>query len=262
MAVRRPQHRLCAREHGDGRQPPSGGSLGLGALAHRFADAGHVVVLTTRQPKNATPLLESLRARGHEAFVVQLDVGSEASVSHAFEEIRTGPGDPDVLIYNAGYMAGRELPADQELLENFPTDLFDIAIRTACVGPFLVAREVLPEMRRRGRGSILFSNNQYSLRGRRRATGESLYYPRVLMRALAQSLTEEYSELGVHVASVVVDGFIDSPGTRALEQFRGRESALLDPRSIADAFYYLHSQDPSSWTHEIQLTSAQTVPSQ
>ena len=37
-------------------------------------------------------------------------------------------------------------------------------------------------------------------------TGQSLYYPRVMMRALAQVLTEEYSEYGVHVANVVIDG--------------------------------------------------------
>ena len=51
---------------------------------------------------------------------------------------------------------------------------------------------------------------------RKRYTGQSLYYPRVLMRTLAQALTEEYSEYGVHVANVVIDGTIDSPGTRAM----------------------------------------------
>ncbi|MEZ5236204.1 MAG: hypothetical protein R2749_26440 [Acidimicrobiales bacterium] len=35
-----------------------------------------------------------------------------------------------------------------------------------------------------------------------------------MMRALAQALTEEYAEHGVHVANVVIDGLIDSPGTR------------------------------------------------
>ena len=47
-------------------------------------------------------------------------------------------------------------------------------------------------------------------------TGDRSYYPRVMMRTLAQVLTEEYSEHGVHVANVVIDGTIDSPGTRAL----------------------------------------------
>ena len=70
-------------------------------------------------------------------------------------------------------------------------------------------------MRKRGAGSFLISNNSSSLRGRKRLTGQSLYYPRVMMRTLAQVLTEEYSEHGVHVANVVIDGLIDSPGTRA-----------------------------------------------
>jgi NAD(P)-dependent dehydrogenase (short-subunit alcohol dehydrogenase family) len=87
-----------------------------------------------------------------------------------------------------------------------------MALNVACRGPFLVAKEVLPAMRRAGRGSLLFSNNAQSLRGRKRYTGGSLYYPRVMMRALAQALTEEYSEHGVHVANVVIDGTIDSPG--------------------------------------------------
>jgi hypothetical protein len=29
---------------------------------------------------------------------------------------------------------------------------------------------------------------------------------------------------------------------------------LIDPTKIADAFYYLHAQHPSCWSHEIQLT--------
>ena len=77
-----------------------------------------------------------------------------------------------------------------------------------------MAKEALPTMRERGEGTFLISNNAASLRGRKRMTGQSLYYPRVLMRTLAQVLTEEYSEHGVHVANVVIDGLIDSPGKR------------------------------------------------
>ena len=109
--------------------------------------------------------------------------------------------------------------------------MFETALDIACRGPFLVAKEVLPAMRRNGRGTFLFSNNSESLRGRRRRTGASLYYPRVMMRALAQALTEEYSEHGVHVANVVIDGAIDSPGTRALPNIR--PEALIDPARIA-----------------------------
>ena len=91
-------------------------------------------------------------------------------------------------------------------------------------------------MRERGEGTILISNNSSSLRGKKRYTGESLYFPRVMMRTLAQALTEEYSEYGVHVANVVVDGTIDSPGTQALPRFQQQPELLINPVKIAEAF--------------------------
>ena len=139
--------------------------------------------------------------------------------------------------------------------------MFDTAQHIASRGPFLVAKEVLPAMRKRGEGSFFFSNNSSSLRGRKRMTGQSLYYPRVMMRTLAQVLTEEYSEHGVHVANVVIDGTIDSPGTRALPRIRQNANLVMNPMKIAEAFYYLHAQDRSCWTHELQLTPFSTRPS-
>jgi NAD(P)-dependent dehydrogenase (short-subunit alcohol dehydrogenase family) len=232
-----------------------------GAIAQKFAREGHLVVLTTRTLANAAELAATIERRGGWCIAVELDVSSAASISDAFSSVRARVGDPTVVVYNAGYMAGRALPQEQELLEHFPLELFEEAIATAGRGPFLVAKQVLPSMRRNGRGTLLFSNNQYSLRGRKRHTGESLYYPRTMMRALAQALTEEYSEFGVHVANVVVDGYIDSPGTRALEQFRAEPEKLIDPAGIADAYFYLHHQHPTGWTHELQITSPATLPS-
>ncbi len=192
---------------------------------------------------------------------VELDLVSEASVHAAFETIRAEVGDPHLVVYNAGYLEGRDLPPDQDLMEHIPTELFDTALHIACRGPFLVAREVLPAMRRAGAGSYLLSNNAASLRGRKRHTGQSLYYPRTMMRALAQALTEEYSEHGVHVANVVIDGLIDSPGTHGLPAAQRNPAAVMDPTQIADAFWYLHTQHPSVWTHELQLTPHVTKPS-
>ena len=139
-------------------------------------------------------------------MVVELDLSREESIAAAFATIRREAGDPQAVIYNAGYLEGRDLPPDKELLEYIPVEMFDTAHHIAGRGPFLVAKEVLPAMRKRGEGSFFFSNNSSSLRGRKRMTGQSLYYPRVMMRTLAQVLTEEYSEHGVHVANVVIDG--------------------------------------------------------
>jgi NAD(P)-dependent dehydrogenase (short-subunit alcohol dehydrogenase family) len=232
-----------------------------GAIAQRFAKEGFFVVLTTRNSTNASALEKAIRVQGGEAMIVELDLVSHQSISKAFAKIRDAVGDPDVLVYNAGYLEGRDLPPEKELLEHIPVEMFETAQHIASRGPFLVAKEVLPAMRERGGGSFLVTNNSASLRGRKRRTGQSLYYPRVMMRTLAQVLTEEYSEHGVHVANVVIDGLIDSPGTRALPIAQQRPELLINPVKIAEAFYYLHTQDKSCWTHELQLTPFSTKPS-
>jgi NAD(P)-dependent dehydrogenase (short-subunit alcohol dehydrogenase family) len=232
-----------------------------GAVSQKFAAEGFFTVLTTRKTANAEPLAAAIRDQGGECVIVELDLSSEESIAAAFAAVRSEAGDPQVVVYNAGYLEGRDLPAGQELLEHIPIEMFDTAHHIANRGAFLVAKQALPAMREAGRGSFFFSNNNKSLRGTKRNTGESFYYPRVIMRALSQVLTEEYSEHGVHVANVVIDGLIDSPGTRTLPRALENPEAVIDPAKIAEAFFYLHSQDRSCWTHEIQLTPHVAKPS-
>lgn len=232
-----------------------------GAIAQKFAQEGFFVVLTTRSAANASMLNNAIKEQGGESMIVELDLVSSDSISKAFAQIRKEAGDPEVLVYNAGYLEGRDLPPEKELLEHIPVEMFETAQHISSRGPFLVAKEVLPSMRKRGEGSFLISNNSSSLRGRKRITGQSLYYPRVMMRTLAQVLTEEYSEFGIHVANVVIDGTIDSPGTRALPKSQQNPELVINPVKIAEAFYYLHTQDKSCWTHELQLTPFPAKPS-
>ena len=232
-----------------------------GAIAQKFAQEGFFVVLTTRSKANASGLAAAIGEQGGDCMIAELDLTRQDSVAAAFATIRSAAGDPHVLVYNAGYLEGRDLPPEKELLEYVPVEILDTALHIACRGPFLVAQEVLPAMRKKGDGSFFFSNNSSSLRGRKRMTGQSLYYPRVMMRTLAQVLTEEYSEHGVHVANIVIDGTIDSPGTRALPRNQNRPDLIINPVNIAEAFWYLHTQDRSCWTHELQLTPFPTKPS-
>ena len=155
---------------------PVGARWGVGgAIAQKFAEEGFFVVLTTRNAANASALEIAIGEQGGESTIVELDLVSEDSISNAFAQIRDRAGDPHVLVYNAGYLEGRDLPPEKELLEHIPVEMFDTAQHIASRGPFLVAKEVLPAMRERGEGSFLISNNSSSLRGRKRMTGQSLY---------------------------------------------------------------------------------------
>ena len=139
-----------------------------GAIAQKFAREGFFTVLTTRTEANAAPLAKAINDQGGECMIEELDLTSPQSISATFASIEQEAGDPDVVVYNAGYLEGRELPAGMELLEYIPDEIFETAINIACRGPFLVAKEVLPAMRKKRSGSFFFSNNSSSLRGRKR----------------------------------------------------------------------------------------------
>jgi len=75
-----------------------------GAIAQKFAQEGFFVVLTSRSEANASALAEAIRAQGGDCTIVELDLVSQESIAAAFATIRRDAGDPDVLVYNAGYL--------------------------------------------------------------------------------------------------------------------------------------------------------------
>src|SRR6266487_7169216 len=99
----------------DDRDLPVGVRWGVGgAIAQKFAQEGFVVVLTTRKAANAAALEQAIHAQGGAGMIVELDLVSQASISQAFATIRETVGDPDVVVYNAGYLEGRDLPPEKE----------------------------------------------------------------------------------------------------------------------------------------------------
>src|SRR5579864_8597651 len=121
---------LLAHGHAvDDSELPVGVRWGVGgAIAQKFAKEGFFTVVTTRSEANAVPLAKAIREQGGECMIVELDLSSQGSISGAFETIRRGAGEPEALLYNAGYLDGRDLPADKELLEYVPVEILDTAI--------------------------------------------------------------------------------------------------------------------------------------
>jgi NAD(P)-dependent dehydrogenase (short-subunit alcohol dehydrogenase family) len=72
-------------------------------------------------------------------------------------------------------------------------------------------------------------------------------------RALAQSAALELRDEGIHVALLIVDATIKSPKTASYTKDAG-EHDLADQGEIARAVEYLASQEPTAWTHEMQVT--------
>jgi len=217
---------------------------GLGrALAVRFAQGGFSVALVARQDASLRPVQSEVEGLGGAVHSYACDATNEKNVATTFARIREELGVPEALVYNAGaFKAG-------DILELSPSD-FEQAWRVNCLGALLTAQAVVPGMLERGRGSILYTGATASLRGSARFAG--LAVGKFGLRALAQSMARELGPQGIHVAHVVIDGAIDSPRVRTMFPARDPKT-FVAPAAIAESYWNLHAQDPSAWSHELDL---------
>ena len=235
------------RTRDDGATPDSvavivgvGPALGW-ALAKRFSHAGMQVIIASRTSQKLKALLDE---DGLPNIHRQLcDVSVEGDVSTLFQKVEAKWGKPRLVIFNAGaYEPGT-------VLDISPKD-FERCWRVGCFGGFLVAQAAARLMLPSGSGTIVFTGATASLRGS--AGFANLAVPKFGLRALAQSMARELGPKGIHVAHVIIDGQIESERSRDVLSKRGPDS-LLSPDAIAEAYYDLHRQTRSAWTHELDL---------
>ncbi len=220
---------------------------GLGeAVSRRFSAEGFAVAVMARGRPDLLRVRGEIEQAGGRALDVTCDASEPASVAGAFQRVRDELGDPEVLVYNAGaFTLGGVL--------ELPVEGFESTWRVNCLGGFLAAREVLPSMVERRRGTMIFTGATSSLRAGARYAAFAV--GKFGLRALAHSMAREVGPRGVHVAHVVIDGQIDTPQNLERWSDRVRETFLSADR-IADAYFQLHAQDPTAWTLELDLRPA------
>jgi 3-oxoacyl-[acyl-carrier protein] reductase len=146
----------------DGRRAlVTGGASGIGrAIALAFAAEGaHVAVNDVAPAPQIETVLAEIHARGGRAFAIPADVADEAAVLAMFERVLAGLGDLDVLVNNAGILI------EKPLLETTAAD-FDRLIAVNLRGAFLVGREALRTMVRRGEGRVINIASELAYLGR------------------------------------------------------------------------------------------------
>ena len=226
----------------------AGDGLG-GAIARAFAREGHPICLTrrARHLEQLEALAGDIRRQGGVAHAFGVDARIETDVAALFDDIETRIGPLEVVVFNIG------ANVRFGLIET-TARVFAKVWEMACFAGFLTAREATRVMVPRGRGSILFTGATASLRGREGFAAFAA--AKAGLRAIAQSAAREFAPKGIHVAHVVVDGAIDGVFTRAnrsdVETLLS-DDRILKPDQIAANFVWLHSQQRSAWSHELDL---------
>ncbi|MGX1175703.1 MULTISPECIES: SDR family NAD(P)-dependent oxidoreductase [Pseudomonas] len=230
----------------------TGGAMGIGAeAASALASDGHHVIICDINTTEAERFAQQLRDQGFSADALQIDVGTPASVSAAFEWIEAKFGRCDVLVNSAGI--AKTMP----FLE-FDADVFNRTMLINVTGTFLCCQLAARIMRKHEFGRII---NIASVAGMRAVgKGRTAYgTSKGAVIALTRQMAVELSEYGI-TANAIAPGPVDTPMTKELhsDEFRKAYSNAIPAkrygttREIAGAVSYLAS-DVSAYVNGIVL---------
>ena len=125
----------------------TGATAGFGAaMARTFVQNGHKVLISGRREDRLQTLSAEL---GDAVLPVVLDVTDKASIKSALDGLPAEWKQIDVLINNAGLALG-VTPAHESSLDDW-----DTMIATNCGGLVAMTRAILPDMVKRGSGTVI-----------------------------------------------------------------------------------------------------------
>lgn len=198
----------------------TGVSSGFGrAFATAALEVGHTVVGTLRQPEQI-PAFDALApGRAHGVLLDITEIDRIPGVIAAAEALA---GLIDVLINNAGYGV-------EGIFEEIPLDIFRRQFEVNVFGTIAVTQAVLPSMRARRQGHIIFMS---TMGGLCTFPGISPYHGTKYAReGLAGSLRQEVGPLGINVTIVEPGSFRTNWAGRSLTRV---ERSIPDYDSIMD----------------------------
>ena len=236
-----------------------GAGPGLGtALARRFAAEGYAIALMTRTESSTDAAKAELTKMGAVHAWVRCDVTDAASVKAAFAEVKENMGVIDVLIYNPGLKTPSVLNTD---IMDIKLEDFHAAHALFCAGALLCVQQVLPDMvAKEGdgtttkKGTILFTGATAAYRGS--AKGAIYSAAEFGMRSISQSVARGYACKGIHVCNFRLDCIMDVPWTVALMPDMHKAGKMASTKSIADTYWWVHTQPTLGWTNEMDIRPA------
>jgi short-subunit dehydrogenase len=204
-----------------------GAGPGLGAAtARRFGAAGFTLALISRRQANVDALANQLNEAGLTARGYSADVRDPDALSGALQRCANDLGPVEVLQYSP-------VPQPEFLRPVLDTTVADLtgAVQFSIYGPATAVHQVLPGMRKLGRGTLLFVNGGSAARPNPKVAGTSVAFAgeSVYAAMLHNALAEE----NIHVGQLIIPGGI-TPG-----------HPTHDPDVLADRLWAMHvGRDP------------------
>ena len=240
----------------------TGGGAGIGrATCELFAEEGAAVVIAERDPATGADAARHIAGRGGRALFVPTDVSEETSIRNMVADAVRAFGAIHVLVNNAAVFVLRGIEATPEEWRQI------LAVNV--MGPALVAKHVVPEMRKAGGGAIVnlgsissfiaqphfvtYNSTKAAVANMTRCMALDLAADRIRVNAVCpgtvwtQIVKRLTQEAGMDRAAA--DAHPDWGGACMLKR-------LAEPREIAYAILFLASDEASYITGENLMVDA------
>jgi NAD(P)-dependent dehydrogenase (short-subunit alcohol dehydrogenase family) len=219
-----------------------GGSSGIGrGCADAMADDGAAIVVADPNEEGGAEVVSGIEARGGRALFVATDISDEGAVERAVAATVERFGGLDVLVTSAGAGVRGDWHRGIEIFLN---------------GPYYACRHALPELERRGGGTIINIGSVASLRGSLQAGGvDGTAYPMAKhgVLGLTKTLALTYGPKNIRV-NCVCPGYIKTGLTKPLYEAPDADSFIKDklrvplgrwgePEDIGKVVAFLASDD-------------------
>lgn len=229
----------------------TGASGGIGsAIVRRFLDEDYFVVMTDLK---SGPIEEAIEKNGFDrsrVMICPLDITDETEVLHGTKEIISRYGRIDALVNAAGICGSYDRIIDYSF-ENF-RKVYEVNV----FGTFLMIRNVLPEMTRVQKGSIVNFGSVSGMRGYSFEIGYGSSKWAVI--GMSETVANEYGSQGIR-CNCVSPGWVNTcMMEKTIENYRklgiedpekwityGSIGRPGEPEEIADAVYFLCSDRAS-----------------
>ncbi len=222
----------------------TGSSSGIGkAIALRYGAEGATVVVAARRLALCEQTVEQINAKGGEAWAIQTDVADEQQVERLISQTVQRYGKLDVLVNNAGIIAG-----GRRLAETSTKD-FDAVMNVNLRGTFFCCRAGFRQMKQQGGGTII---NMSSVAGVQAWAGTGTYSAsKHGIMALTRTLADEGRAHNIKVIAICPGGVADELVDASPEEILRSEK--IDPFDIAEAAVYLATLGKYTVVHQIVI---------
>lgn len=187
----------------------TGASHGIGfAMAEALAQAGAAVAFNSRSREQVDKALRAYEERGIRAHGYVCDVTDEKQVADTVSRIREEIGSVDILVNNAGII--KRIP----MLE-MEAAQFRQVVDTDLNAPFIVAKAVIPDMIKKGRGKIINVCSMMSELGRE--TVSAYAAAKGGLKMLTKNIASEYGAYNIQ-CNGIGPGYIATSQTAPLRE--------------------------------------------